>query len=307
MSESILSKAHFHNEEAAYKFVETRLWPKGAVCPHCGVIGGHYQINGKSTRVGLYKCSDCRKPFTVKMGTIFQSSHIPLRLWLQAMFLISSSKKGVSSNQLHRTLGITLKSAWFMGHRIREAMKDGTLNTFGTNGGAVEVDETYIGRDPKKKMTRGGNHKQKVLSLVDRTAGKSRSMVIDNVRLKTLIPLIQANIDPQSRVMTDDARHYKSLKMLFAEHGFTKHSNGQYVSHYDKTIHTNTVEGFFSIFKRGMKGIYQHCGHNHLNRYLAEFDFRYNNRVKHGVDDEQRAEKLLLGVKGKRLTYQTTH
>ena len=194
-----------------------------------------------------------------------------------------------------------------MGHRIREAMKDGTLNTFGTNGGAVEVDETYIGRDPKKKVARGGNHKQKVLSLIDRTACKSRSMVIDNVKLKTLIPLIQANVDPQARVMTDDARHYKILNRLFAEHGFTKHSNGQYVSHIDKSIHSNTVEGFFSIFKRGMKGIYQHCGHNHLNRYLAEFDFRYNNRIKHGVDDEQRAEKLLLGVKGKRLTYQTTH
>jgi transposase-like protein len=312
MSESILSAPHFHNEEAAYTFVESRLWPHGAVCPHCGVIDGHYQIKGKTTRVGLWKCKDCRKPFTVKIGTIFEKSHIALRLWLQAIFLISSSKKGISSNQLHRTLGITLKSAWFMTHRIREAMKDGGLDTFGSNGGVVEIDETFIGNDFEKKpksnkYSRGYSHKNKVFSLIDRNTGRARSIVVDNLKLKTLLPIIQANIDRQARVMTDDAKQYQKLGKHFREHGSTIHSLGRYVDRNDNTIHTNTVEGFFSIFKRGMKGVYQHCGHNHLNRYLAEFDYRYSNRVANGINDTDRAEKLLQGVKGKRLTYETTH
>jgi len=317
MSESILSAPHFHNEEAAYEFVETRLWTNGPVCPHCGVIGGHYQIKGKSTRVGLRKCKDCRKPFTVKVGTIFESSHIALRLWLQAIFLIASSKKGISSNQLHRTLGITLKSAWFMTHRIREAMKDGGLDTFGSGGGAVEIDETFIGVTKEKgKDARGYAHKNKVFSLIDRSTGRARSVVVDNLKVKTLLPLIKANIAPEARVMTDEASQYRTLGKHFAAHGSTIHSIGRYVDHYDATIHTNTVEGFFSIFKRGMKGVYQHCGHHHLNRYLAEFDFRYSNREqrikvdgkweKVGHSDAQRADKLLQGVKGKRLTYETT-
>lgn len=316
MSESILSQAHFHNEEAAYTFVESRVWSKGPVCPHCGGVERISKMGGNSTRIGLYKCYDCRKPFTVKIGTIFESSHIPMRLWLQAIFLISSSKKGVSSNQLHRTLGVTLKSAWFMSHRIREAMRDGGLDTFGSKGGSVEVDETFIGRDFTKKPKgvkkgRGYEHKNKVLSLIDRTTGQARSMVIDDLKIKTILPILQANIEREARVLTDEAgqytNQYASLKLHFRDHGFVKHGLGEYVSREDRTVHTNTVEGFFSIFKRGMKGVYQHCGHNHLNRYLAEFDFRYNNRVKLGVDDEQRAEKLLIGAKGKRLTYQTTH
>ena len=312
MSKSVLSAPYFHNEEAAYEFVESRLWPHGAVCPHCGVIGGHYQLKGKSTRVGLWKCKDCRKPFTVKIGTIFEASHIPMRLWLQAIFLIASSKKGVSSNQLHRTLGITLKSAWFMSHRIREAVKDGGLEPFGGAGGDVEVDETFIGRDfdkkPKgQKKGRGYDHKNKVLSLVDRKSGKSRSIVVDDLKLKTLLPILQANIAPGARVLTDEAGQYHSLGQHFAEHAFVRHGFGEYVSFEGGTVHTNTIEGFFSIFKRGMKGVYQHCGHNHLNRYLAEFDFRYSNRVALGVDDQARADRILQGVKGKRLTYETTH
>lgn len=310
MAESILSAAYFHNEEAAYEFVEAQLWPNGAVCPHCGGIERISKMGGKSTRIGAYKCYNCRKPFTVKIGTIFESSHIPMRLWLQAIFLISSSKKGVSSNQLHRTLGITLKSAWFMSHRIREAMREGCLQTFGSGGGTVEVDETFIGHDktikPKgQKKGRGYHHKNKVLSLVDRTTGRAHSMVVDDLKASTLLPILQDNIDREARVLTDEAGQYTHLRMHFRDHGFVRHGIGEYVSAADKTKHTNTIEGFFSIFKRGMKGVYQHCGHHHLNRYLAEFDFRYNNRMALGVNDTERADILLRGVTGKRLTYQT--
>ncbi len=308
MSKSILTQPHFHNEEAAYEFVEARIWPHGPVCPHCGGMERNKRMGGKSTRLGLYKCYDCRKPFTVKIGTIFEASHIAMHLWLQAIFLISASKKGISSNQLHRTLGITLKSAWFMSHRIREAMKDGGLDTFGSGGGTVEIDETFIGVTKEKgKDARGYAHKNKVLSLIDRSTGRARSIVVDNLKLKTLFPIIQANVNKSARVMTDEATQYRRIGRFFSDHGTTIHSIGRYVDHFDKTIHTNTVEGFFSIFKRGMKGVYQHCGHNHLNRYLSEFDFRYSNRAANGVDDTQRAEILLQGVKGKRLTYKTAH
>lgn len=311
MSESILSAAYFHNEEAAYEFVEARLWPNGPVCPHCGCVERISKMGGKSTRIGTYKCYNCRKPFTVKIGTIFEASHIPMRLWLQAIFLISSSKKGISSNQLHRTLGITLKSAWFMSHRIREAMRSGDFSPFGSDGGAVEVDETFIGHDKTKKPKgekkgRGYAHKHKVLSLVDRASGQARSMVVDDLKAKTLIPILQENIAREARIMTDEAGQYKHVGRHFADHAFTRHGQGEYVSKIDPTVHTNTIEGFFSIFKRGMKGVYQHCGQHHLNRYLAEFDFRYNNRKAHGVEDMERAEKLLRGVIGKRLTYETT-
>jgi len=307
--ESILSAPHFHIEEAAYAFVESRIWRNGSpICPHCGCVERIGKMGGKSTRIGTYKCYNCRKPFTVKVGTIFESSHIPMRLWLQAIFLIASSKKGISSNQLHRTLGITLKSAWFMSHRIREAMRDNKLAPFGTDGGTVEVDETFIGNDFTKKpyyskKGRGYFHKNKVLSLVDRTTGQSRSVVIDDVNLYTILPILKANIHWGAKIMTDDAGYYKRIPQHFMGHGFTNHSRGEYVSRTDKTVHTNTIEGFFPIFKRGMKGVYQHCGHNHLNRYLAEFDFRYSSRAKLGIDDATRADKLLRGVVGKRLMY----
>lgn len=307
---SILSAPYFHNEEAAYAFVEARIWPRGAICPHCGGVEKNRKMEGKSTRIGVYKCYDCRKPFTVKIGTIFEASHIRMNIWLQAIFLVASSKKGISSNQLHRMLGISLKSAWFMSHRIREAMRDGVLASLGATGGVVEVDETFIGHDftkkPKgEKKGRGYEHKNKVLSLVDRSSGKARSMVVDNLKLKTLLPLLQANIASNAQVFTDEAGQYRNLSDHFL-HGWVRHSAGEYVSRINPAIHTNTIEGFFSIFKRGMKGVYQHCGHNHLHRYLAEFDFRYNNRKALGVEDQERAENLLMGVKGKRLTYRTT-
>lgn len=309
---SILSAPYFHNEEAAYAFVESRIWRNGPVCPHCACVERIGKMGGKSTRIGTYKCYNCRKPFTVKVGTIFESSHIPMRLWLQAIFLISSSKKGISSNQLHRTLGITLKSAWFMTHRIREAMRSGNMSPFGSDGGAVEVDETFIGRDftkkPKnEKKGRGYDHKNKVLSLVDRATGQARSMVIDDLKASTIIPIMQANIYREARILTDEAGQYKPVSRFFASHAYTSHGLGEYVSKTERTIHTNTIEGFFSIFKRGMKGVYQHCGQNHLNRYLAEYDFRYNHRAALGFNDSSRADMLLRGVVGKRLTYETTH
>jgi hypothetical protein len=233
-----------------------------------------------------------------------------MRVWLQAIFLIASSKKGVSSNQLHRTLGVTLKSAWFMSHRIREAMKDGDMERFGAMGGAVEVDETFIGRDYDKKPEgekrgRGFAHKYKIVSLVDRQKGLSRSIVVDDLKVQTLYSLLSKNISGAAHLMTDEAHQYQILGKLFRDHSHTNHRAGEYVNRDNNYIHSNTVEGFFSIFKRGMKGIYQHCRHHHLQRYVTEFDFRYNHRKANGWTDEQRAEKLLLGVVGKRLTYRT--
>jgi transposase-like protein len=303
---SILSAVYFHREEAAYEFVEARLWPHGPVCPKCGVIGNSAKLKGKSTRIGIYKCRDCRKPFRVTVGTIFEASHIPLNVWLQAIFLVASSKKGISTNQLHRSLGITLKSAWFMSHRIREAMREGALAPFGHGGGIVEVDETFVGRDHAQRLRPGTQHKYKVLSLVDRTSGKSLSVVVDEVKAATLLPIIRENVAKEARIMTDEATYYNDLRFFFAGHDSVRHRTGEYVSKENPELHTNTIEGFFSVFKRGMKGVYQHCAHNHLHRYLAEFDFRYSNRKALGVEDAERADKLLKGFSGKRLTYQTT-
>jgi transposase-like protein len=307
MSQSLISTPHLQNEEAAYAFVEAKIWPGGPVCPHCGSKERIGKMGGNATRIGLYKCYACRKQFTVKIGTIFEDSHVPMHIWLQAIYLLSASKKGFSSHQLHRTLGVTLKTAWFMGHRIREAMREGDLAPFGSNGGTVEVDETFIGNEANMPKRRGYAHKRKVLSLIDRESGEARSMVIDSLNAKTLVPILKENIAHEARVMTDDAGQYRFLNEHFSEHGCVCHSTGEYVSLADPTIHTNTVEGFFSIFKRGMKGVYQHCKKSHLHRYLAEFDFRYSKRIARGIDDTKRTEKLLLGVVGKRLTYQTTH
>jgi transposase-like protein len=251
-------------------------------------------MQGASTRIGTYKCRACRKPFTVKIGTIFEGSHVKMTLWLQAIYLMCASKKGCSSNQLHRTLGVTLKTAWFMSHRIREAMRNDDLAGFGSDGGIVEVDETYIGVDrdikPKgEKKGRGFHHKYKVLSLVDRNTGRAKSMVVDQVNAKTLIPLVNANIQREARVFTDEAAAYKSM-YKHHEHKFVRHGAGEWAN---GEVHTNTIEGYFSIFKRGMKGVYQHCGKKHLHRYLAEYDFRYNHREKNGYNDTERMDSVM--------------
>jgi transposase-like protein len=305
---SVLSAPQFHDEAAAYAWVEARVWPDGPFCPHCGSAERIHRIKpnpAKKVRLGLHVCGACRRQFTVKVGTVFESSHVPLHVWLQAMHLLCSSKKGISSNHLHRVLGVTLKTAWFMSHRIREAMRSGELAPMGGLGGIVEVDETFIGNDrsikPKgEKRGRGYAHKHKVLALVDRKAGTARTMVVDDLKASTLTPILTANIAREARVMTDEAGYYSRLGESFAEHEFVNHKAEEWAR---GEVHTNTLEGYFSIFKRGMAGVYQHCAKRHLHRYLAEFDFRDNNRVALGVDDSERAGRALAGVVGKRLTY----
>ena len=300
---SALSAPHFHNEEAAYAYVEARIWPNGPVCPHCGGVERIGKMQGKSTRVGAYKCYQCRKPFTVKIGTIFESSHVAMHLWLQAMYLIAGSKKGISSNQLHRILGVTLKTAWFMSHRIREAMRSNDPSYFGEGGGIVEADETFIGREPGTKLKPGFQHKMKVLALVDRSTGRSRAIVVDSLKAPDIAPILFHNLDREARLFTDEAYHYRAFAKAFGDHQTVNHTALEYGR---GEVHTNTIEGYFSIFKRGMRGIYQHCQKKHLHRYLAEFDFRYTNRAANGFNDADRANELLKGVVGRRLTYQTT-
>jgi transposase-like protein len=300
---SVLSKPYFHDETAAYAFLERQLWPNGPTCPHCGnadavKIG---QLKGKTTRPGLKKCYECRKQFTVKVGTVYESSHVPLHKWLQATFLITSSKKGFSAHQLHRVLEVTYKTAWFMAHRIREAMRDGQVPPMGGEGAVVEVDETYIGRKAGVKKGRAFHHKNAVLSLVER-GGSVRSFHIDRANIPTIGRIVANNVARESALMTDQATYYGKVGRLFARHETVNHMLDEYVR---GDAYTNTVEGFYSIFKRGMKGVYQHCGEKHLHRYLAEFDFRYNNRSAVGVEDGERATKALKGIVGKRLTYRS--
>lgn len=299
---SNLSAPHFHDEDAAIAFIEARIWPEGPVCPHCGGCERIGKMGGKSTRSGLWKCYQCRKPFTVKIGTIFESSHVALHKWLQAMYLIAGSKKGISSNQLHRVLGVTLKTAWFMSHRIREAMRTGGLAPMGGAGEVVEVDETYIGVKEGATSRKAYHHKMAVLSLVNRTTGEARSTVITAPTRAQVEPILHANLAREARLMTDEAYLYRGMGKFFAAHESVRHGFGEYVR---GEAHTNTIEGFFSIFKRGMRGVYQHCREKHLHRYLAEFDFRYTNRAGLGYNDADRAEAMLKGIIGKRLTYQT--
>lgn len=301
MSKSVLTAPHFHDEAAALAYVEGRLWPQGPNCPHCGnadttKIG---VLGGKSTRPGVHKCYACRKPFSVKVGTIFESSHVPLHLWLQAIHLICSSKKGMSSNQLHRVLGITLKSAWFLSHRIRAAMKNTSTAPLGGAGKHVEADETYIGFKKGVPAKAAYHHKRAVVSLVER-GGEVRSFHVEKTNREIVEKIVAANVARESTLNTDEAAHYKAVGRAFADHQVVSHARGEYAR---GTANTNTVEGFYSIFKRGMRGVYQHCGERHLHRYLSEFDFRYNARTALGLDDAMRADKALKGVVGKRLTY----
>ena len=264
---SVLSRPQFHDEAAAFAHVESRLWPNGPVCPHCGSMGKHYKLTGVRSKAskknpegverhGLYKCGEreCRKQFTVRIGTLFEESHLPLHKWLQAIHLLCTSKKGISANQLHRTLEVTLKTAWFLGHRIREAMRSGELAPMGGNGGIVEADETFIGNDPtrpKLPNARGFHHKHKVLALIDRTTGKARTMVIEDVNAAEIGPILRQNIDKEARLVTDEAGYYVPLGKEFADHGWVNHGKGEYGR---GEIHTNTAEGYFSVFKRWHEG-----------------------------------------------------
>lgn len=310
MANPVLSAPQFLTEEGAFAYVESRLWPQGPTCPHCGNCDPKRirKMQGKTTRTGLYKCNECRKPFTVRMGTIFESSHLPLHLWLQVIHLMCASKKGIATRQIQRMLVCSMKTAWFLTHRIREAMRDGSLAPMGGAGAIVEVDETYIGkREGFTKVQGGSKHKNTVLTLVER-GGSARSFHIDRATKAEVIPIVKANIDRESRLMTDEANTYTKIGRDFASHQSVDHSRDEY-AYYDRlsdtVVSTNTVEGYYSVFKRGMIGVYQHCSEKHLHRYLAEFDFRYSNRIKLGIDDRARAERALLGVKGKRLTYET--
>lgn len=300
---SILSKPHFHDEAAAFAFLESALWPEGPVCPHCGGkdrIGKITPNPEKRVRVGLYKCGSCKKQFTVKVGTVFEHARVPLHKMLQAVHLLCSGKKGVSAHQLHRILEVQYNTAWFLAHRIREAMRSGELAPMGGTGGIVEADETFIGREPGKPKKRAFHHKMKVLSLIDRDSKQARSMVVDDLKPATIAPILRENMAREARLATDEAGHYLHIGREFADHGVVRHGKEEYVV---GEVHTNTLEGYFSIFKRGMKGVYQHCGKRHLHRYLAEFDFRYNNRSALGCEDQERANRALSGTKGRRLTY----
>jgi transposase-like protein len=313
---SVLSSPHFHDEAKAFAFLESIVWADGTVCPHCGVVAARvYDLSGVRSkpsvknpegvvRHGLKKCGECRKQFTVKVGTVFEHARMPLHKMLQAVHLMVSSKKGISAHQLSRVLEVQYKSAWFLAHRIREAMRSGDLTPFGSGGTPVEVDETYLGQKKGVEKARGGHaHKLGVLALVDRASGTMRTFTFDKFRADEVHPIVRANIAREARLMTDEARMYTKLGTEFAEHGTTLHGIRQYVDYKDATIHTNTVEGAFSIFKRGMKGVYQHCGEQHLHRYLAEFEFRYNHRIANGVDDRGRAIAAVKGIVGKRITY----
>jgi transposase-like protein len=304
---------HFTNDEAARKLIESIRWPSGPVCSHCGTIGHAYATK----RPGLYRCAEpeCRKDFSVTTNTVMERSKIALHKWMMGFYLMCASKKGISAHQLHRSLGITYQSAWFMCHRIREAMKDGGLGSFGGSGTIVEADETYYGnidagkvksktmttrgRPFTKRGRTGPSNKRAVVSLVER-GGKVRSFHVGVADKPTITKIIEQNIARDSRLHTDESKLYLGADRHFASHETVKHSAGEYVR---GDVHTNSAEGFYSIFKRGMKGIYQHCAEKHLHRYLAEFDFRYNHRTKLGIGDIARTYAALRGAEGKRLYY----
>jgi transposase-like protein len=295
-----MNAPHFHDNDKAREYLESVRWPDGAVCPHCASREDHYQLQGKSHRPGLWMCASCRQQFTVTVGTVFERSKIPLSKWLLAAYLLCSSKKGISAHQLHRTLGVTYKTAWFLAHRIRHAMSDQGGGLMGSGGGTVEADETYIGRKPGRKLARAGfGHKETVFSLVER-GGKVRSKHITGKTFDGVKAALKANVSPDAVLMTDDARMYKKIAKEYADHQTVNHSHGEYVR---GDAYTNTIEGFFSVFKKGMTGVYQHCSSDHLHRYLSEFDFRYNHRASLEIDDQQRVVDALKGIEGKRLTY----
>jgi transposase-like protein len=296
---SLLSQPHFHNGAAAIARLESIVWPKGPYCPRCGGFDRITPVNGG--RAGLRRCGPCKREFTVTVGTIFERSHIKLHKWFQAAHLMASSKKGISAHQLHRTLKVTYKTAWFMEHRLREAMRELHPTKLGGEGKIVETDETYIGglernKHRDKRKPRGIGSKEIAFALVER-GGKVRSHHVPTVSSITLGPILREQLDHATKIMTDEAPYAGGI---FKNHQTVNHSIGEYVR---GNVHTNTIEGYFSILKRGITGTYHHVSPKHLKRYLAEFDFRYNERASVGISDEVRADKLISGIVGKRLTY----
>ncbi|WP_455387426.1 IS1595 family transposase [Petrachloros mirabilis] len=303
MAEAILNQPRFQDADKAREYLEALRWPQGVVCPHCGSLGKHLHLVGESYRPGLYKCADCYQQFTVTVGTVFERSKVALNLWLQAVHLMCASKKGISAKQLERMLGVTYKTAWFMAHRIREAMtSEGGI--MGGNGGPVEVDETYWGNAGKqRKGARGYDHKMKIVSLVERD-GKKRSFHVASVTAKTVTPILKAQLSEKARLMTDEAAIYTKVGREFAEHGVVRHNAKEYAR---GDVTTNTVESSFSLLKRGLMGTFHSVSEKHLQRYADEFDFRWNTRQSQGFDDRARADEALRNIAGKRLTYRQPH
>lgn len=313
----------FTDADEARTYLEKQRWPEGPICPHCGNADPEAitSLKGKAHRPGVYQCNECREQFTVTVGTVFERSKIALNVWLYATFLLCSSKKGISSHQLHRMLGVTYKTAWFMTHRIREAMKQTNPTPLGGSGKVVEADETYHGqRETPRDLTTRGNpyittprrgkksrkgpaNKRSVVALVER-GGETRMMHLQSADAQSVREVLVRNVDRKSALHTDESRLYTETGKEFADHRTVKHSAGEYVRYEDDaTVHSNTVENVFSVFKRGMTGVYQHCGESHLHRYLAEFEFRYNRRTALDWNDGMRTNDALKGIEGKRLTY----
>ena len=311
---NLLENPIFKDETKAREWLEARVWPQGPHCPHCGNADPEKitALKGKVHRAGLYQCNEpaCREQFTVTVGTVFERSKIPLTKWLAALFLLTSSKKGLSTHQIHRTIGVSYKSTWFMTHRLREAMRTGGLEPLGGEGKVVEADETYFGKaeqvrvSPQRKgrpYTKRGHYKNNrpILALIER-GGSVRSFHVAVADQITVAGIVRENVKRESRLHTDESKLYNGSDEHFEAHETVKHTAHEYVR---GDVTTNTVESYFSIFKRGMRGTYQHCAEKHLHRYLAEFDFRHNNRTALGVTDYMRAEMLAKGIVGKRLTY----
>lgn len=303
-----LNQSQFQDADKAREYLEAQVWPNGRICPHCGVIGDHYVLSGKSARPGLYKCQACREPFTVTVGTLFERSKVPLNVWLQVVHLMAASKKGISAKQVERMTGVTYKTAWFMCHRIREAMKSDPATQLGGPGssGIVEADETFWGvqadeegiRYPKG-VQKGTASKMKIFSLVERN-GEKRSFHVPNVNAATLGSILAAQVAQSARLMTDEATYYKKPGKHFAKHETVNHARGEY-SRGDVT--SNTAESSFAILKRGLTGTFHNVSEQHLQRYCVEFDFRWNTRQSLGFNDADRAAVAMKGIVGKRLTY----
>ncbi len=305
-----LSAPHFHDDAKAREHLEAVRWPNGPICPHCGSVNNATRMAGEAHRAGLLNCRDCRQQFSVTIGTVFERSHIPLHKWLTANHLMNASKKGISAHQLHRMLGISYKSSWFMCHRIREAMRNTDPTPMGGEGKVIEADEAYKGRKeiPIATASRKGRpylrrdlaqQKRPIFALVER-GGEARAFSMPQVTGKNVREKLVKNADRKSRLHTDESRLYDKVGTEFAAHETINHGAKEYAR---GDVTTNSVEGFFGIFTRGLVGVYQHCGEQHLQRYLDEFAFRYSNRVKLGIDDDARAALALRGAEGKRLTY----
>ena len=305
-----LSNPIFHDEAKAREWLEARIWANGRFCPHCGAVKQSTLMQGKSHRPGLYQCNVCREPFTVTVGTLYERSHVPLHKWLAATHLMMASKKGISAMQVHRMLGISYKTAWFLCHRIRESLRDSKLDMppLGGQNKVVEADETWIGgkegnKHKSKRRTdgaRGPVGKEPVVALVERD-GCVYSQHLPDVTAANLKLVLHAQVDRKSYTMTDEAGAYRFVDRKFGGHGTVNHSIEEYAR--GGFWHTNTVEGYFSILKRGITGTYHHVSQQHLKRYLAEFDFRYNEREALSVGDFERMTKSVQGIVGKRLTY----